>query len=50
MNRRGDAIVVWEQEDRRQRREIWSAYKPFDGNFGAPQLVQNEWTADLQTG
>ncbi len=35
MNRRGDAVVVWEADDN----FVYSAYKPYDGSFGVEQLV-----------
>jgi len=48
MNKRGDAIVVWEAfEDNDatktsdDRIEIRSAYKPFDGGFEPEQVVEN---------
>ncbi len=47
MNRRGDAIVIWEQEGSGGRTEIHSAFKPFDGNFGAPQLVVSDGGTSL---
>jgi hypothetical protein len=41
MNKRGDAIVVWEAREDNGKVGIRSAYKPFDGDFGAEQVVIN---------
>ena len=42
MNKRGDAIVVWEQHEANGAIGVHSAYKPFDGDFGAEQLVEKD--------
>ncbi len=42
MNRRGDVIVVWEQEAADGDINLWCAFKPFDGDFGAPQVVMDD--------
>ena len=42
MNKRGDVIVVWEELEDNGSVGVHSAYKPFDGDFGAPQLVERD--------
>jgi hypothetical protein len=41
MNKRGDAMVVWEAKEDNGKVGVRSAYKPFDGDFGAEQIVKN---------